>query len=89
MKRIIQKRISSHEQKFSQYLSMVFKWSFKAVDHVKRKGQVTTYLKIVCAVFSVFEFFGLSNLSTSVDKITDFHLHFQLKSKWEGRNNEF
>ena len=46
-------RSKSRYEKFSQYVSMIFNWYLKAVDHVKSEGQVATYLKIVFTVFSV------------------------------------
>ena len=36
-----------------------------------------------------FEVWGVSNLPQTADKICGFHLHFQIESKWQGRNKAF
>ena len=40
-------------------------------------------------ILANFELLGASNLSKTVNKITKFHSHFQLKSKREGKTSYF
>ena len=40
-------------------------------------------------ILASFEFLGVSNCQQTADKISIVCLHIQLKSKREGRNNEF
>ena len=40
-------------------------------------------------ILANFEVLGISNLSKTVHKITKFHWHLQLKSKWEGKTGYF
>ena len=40
-------------------------------------------------ILANFEFLGVSNFQQTVHKINKFCSHFHLKSKLEGKNNEF
>ena len=40
-------------------------------------------------ILANFEFLGVSNLSINCSKNTKFHLHFQLKLKWENKTSYF
>ena len=40
-------------------------------------------------ILANFEFLGVSNLSTTVHKIAEFHSRLQSKSKWEGKTSFF
>ena len=55
----------------------------KAVDHVKREGQVTTPLKIACVVFSVSFQAVVFHTKTLID-----HRVFFIKSELSGRIKE-
>ena len=65
-----------------------FEPSFVGIHYVLREIGLFEH-KFQARNLSNFEFWGYQICQQAVHEITKFHPHFQLKSKQEGKNNEF